>query len=230
VPFTPDLAADLDDEVVQLHSTAYRSPAELPTGPTLVVGGGNTGYQIAQELVRSRPVHLAIGARQVPLPQRILGRDLFRYLQSIGLMRKTVDSRLAQRVKDKETLIGSSPRGARKQGIQLRPRATSAHGRTVTFADGPELAVDAVVWATGFRPDHEFVHLPVFDAAGRVKHRRGVTDIAGLYFLGLLWQYTRGSALLGWVKDDAQFIAERIAESAAARSDQPAAHAAATPR
>src|SRR4051812_7296488 len=38
VPFTPALAADLDDEVVQLHSTAYRSPADLPTGPTLVVG------------------------------------------------------------------------------------------------------------------------------------------------------------------------------------------------
>jgi putative flavoprotein involved in K+ transport len=40
-----------------------------------------------------------------------------------------------------------------------------------------------------------------------------VTDVAGLYFLGLTWQHTRGSALIGWVKDDAQFIAERIAGS-----------------
>src|SRR4051812_29138269 len=151
VPFTPPVAADLSDEVVQLHSTAYRSPADLPTGTTLVVGGGNTGYQIAEELVRSRSVNLAIGARQVPLPQRILGRDLFRYLEALRLMRKTVDSRLARRLKDKETPIGSSPRGARRQGIELRPRATSAHGRTVTFADGSELEVDAVVWATGFR-------------------------------------------------------------------------------
>src|SRR5205085_2320011 len=100
-----------------------------PTCPTLVVGGGNTGYQIAEELVRSRPVHLAIGARQVPLPQRLLGRDVFRYLEAMGLMRKTVDSRLAQRVKDKETLIGSSPRGAGKRGIRLRPPPT---GRTAT--------------------------------------------------------------------------------------------------
>src|SRR4051812_37557426 len=229
VPFTPALAADLDDEIVQLHSTAYRSPADLPTGTTLVVGGGNTGYQIAEELVRSRPVHLAIGARQAPLPQRVLGRDVFRYLQAVGLMRKTVDSWLAQRVKDKETLIGSSPRGARKQGIQLRPRATSAHVRTVTFADGSDLAVDAVVWATGFRLDHSFVDLPVFDGAGQIRHRRGVTDVAGLYFLGLLWQHTRGSALLGWVKDDAQFIADRIAESAAALGEPPAALTAAPP-
>jgi hypothetical protein len=46
---------------------------------------------------------------------------------------------------------------------------------------------------------------------GRLRHRRGVTDVPGLYFLGLTWQQTRGSALIGWVKDDAAFIAEPIA-------------------
>ena len=44
-------------------------------------------------------------------------------------------------------------------------------------------------------------------------HRRGVTDAPGLYFLGLTWQHTRGSALVGWVKDDAAFIAEQIKTS-----------------
>ena len=210
VPFTPAIAADLSREVVQLHSTQYRSPDELPTGTVLVVGGGNTGYQISEELAHSRQVHLAIGARQMPLPQRILGRDLFRYLQATGLMYKTVDSRLGQRLKDKETLIGSSPRAARELGIQLRPRVTAANRTVVTFADGSELTVDGVVWATGFRLDHSFVQLPVFNEESRVRHQRGVTDIPGVYFLGLLWQHTRGSALLGWVKDDAQFIAQRI--------------------
>src|SRR3954470_7294887 len=93
VPFTPPIAADLDREVVQLHSSHYRSPGDLPTGTVLVVGGGNTGYQISEELVRSREVHLAIGARQMPLPQRILGRDLFDYLERFGLLTKTGDSR-----------------------------------------------------------------------------------------------------------------------------------------
>jgi putative flavoprotein involved in K+ transport len=218
VPFTPAMAADLGPAVVQLHSTQYRSPEDLPTGTLLVVGGGNTGYQISEELAQSHDVHLAIGARQTPLPQRILGRDLFRYLHATGLMNKTVDSRLGQRLKDKETLIGSSPRAARKQGIQMRPRATAAQGRSVTFADGSELTVDGVVWATGFRLDHSFVQLPVFDEEAMTRHQRGVTDVPGLYFLGLLWQYTRGSALLGWVKDDAQFIAERIDEFARSRA------------
>jgi putative flavoprotein involved in K+ transport len=233
VPFTPPIAADLASEVVQVHSTQYRSPDDLPSGTVLVVGGGNTGYQISEELARSRQVHLAIGERQTPLPQRILGKDLFRYLEATRLMYKTVDSRLAQRLKDKETLIGSSPRGARKLGIQLRPRATAAQGRSVTFADGSELAVDGVVWATGFRLDHSFVELPLFDDRGRLRHKRGVTEVPGLYFLGLLWQHTRGSALLGWVKDDAQFIAQRIAERAgSARPDSTSigTSAAATPQ
>ena len=74
-------------------AAAYRGPSDVPAGPVLVVGGGNTGYQIAEELARTHKVHLSIGSRQTPLPQRILGRDLFRYLEAIGLMRKTVDSR-----------------------------------------------------------------------------------------------------------------------------------------
>ena len=52
--------------------------------------------------------------------------------------------------------------------------------------------------------------MPVFDDEGRLVHRRGVTAAPGLYFLGLSWQHTRGSALLGWVKDDAEHIASQI--------------------
>ena len=54
------------------------------------------------------------------------------------------------------------------------------------------------------------MHVPVFDDAARLMHRRGVTCAPGLYFLGLTWQHTRGSALLGWVKDDAEYLARQI--------------------
>ena len=90
------------------------------------------------------------------------------------------------------------------------------------FEDGSELEVDAVIWATGYRPDYSWIKLPIFDGDGRLRHRRGVTDVPGLYFLGLTWQHTRGSALIGWVKDDAEFIAERIAEYQQSKT-QPAA-------
>ena len=78
------------------------------------------------------------------------------------------------------------------------------------FSDGSELDVGVVIWATGFRNDHSWIDAPIFDDQQRVVHRRGVTDSPGLYFLGLTWQYTRGSALIGWVGDDAAYIADQI--------------------
>jgi putative flavoprotein involved in K+ transport len=211
VPVIPEIASRLASEVVQLHSTEYRNPEALSAGRVLVVGGGNTGFQIAEELAGSREVHLAIGSRQTPLPQRILGRDVFRYLEALGLMRKSVETRLGSRLKHRETLIGSSPRGISRRGVRLHPRAVDAAGTELTFSDGERLSVDAVVWATGFRVDHSWIAVPVFDERGWAQHRRGVTSAPGLYFLGLQWQYTRGSALLGWIEEDAGYIAEQIA-------------------
>jgi putative flavoprotein involved in K+ transport len=212
LPFVPPIAEQLGEGVVQTHSTAYRSPESVPEGRVLVVGGGNTGFQIAEELSASREVHLSIGSRQTPLPQRILGRDLFWYLEGIGLIRKTTESRIGRRMSGRDTLIGSTPRRLRRRhGVELHDRAVAATGSSVRFADDSQLAVDAVIWATGFRTDHSWIDVPVFDEADRLVHERGVTASPGLYFVGLTWQHTRGSALLGWVKDDATYIAEKVA-------------------
>ena len=197
-----------------MHSVDYRRPDDIADGRVLVVGGGNTGFQIAKELSATRAVTLAVGSRQTPLPQRLLGRDLFWWLTKLGLLEKSIDSRIGRRAQGRETLIGSNPRELRNRyGVTVKPRATGAKGRAVTFADGTELEVDAVIWATGYRPDHSWIDLPIFNPDGSVRHRRGVTDVPGLYFLGLPWQYTRGSALLGFVKDDARYIADQIEAS-----------------
>jgi putative flavoprotein involved in K+ transport len=210
VPHVPALAGQLAQEVFQTHSTGYRRPGDVPEGRVLVVGGGNTGFQIAKELAATHPVQLAVGSRQTPLPQTFLGRDLFWWLTKTGLLDTTADSRLGRRMRDRDTLIGSTPREVRRHGVVLKPRAVGASGRTISFADGTELDVEAVIWATGYRPDYTWIKLPVADPNGRLRHRRGVTDVPGLYALGLSWQHTRGSALLGWVKDDAEFVAEQI--------------------
>ena len=229
MPRVPAIAEQLDASIVQMHSTDYRGPADVPGGPVLVVGGGNTGYQIAEELAAAHEVHLAVGSRQTPLPQRLLGRDLFRYLEAGRLHARDGPARASgQRLQYRETLIGSSPRAARRRhGIELRGRAVEASGTEIRFADGSALSPKAVIWATGFALDHSFVQAPVFDEDGRVEHRRGVTAVPGLYFLGLPWQHTRGSALLGWVKDDAQYIASEIARAATPISEPPAVRTAA---
>jgi len=212
VPRIPEQAAGLAPDVFQAHSTAYIRPEDVPSGRVLVVGGGNTGYQVADELAATRDVALAIGSRQTPLPQKLLGRDLFWWLTKTRLINKSVDTRIGQRARARDTLIGSSARRLRRHGVALKPRVVAARDRTVEFADGTKLEVDAVIWATGYRSDYAWIQPAVIEDDGKVRHRRGVTDAPGLYFLGLSWQHTRGSALIGWVKDDAEFIAERIAE------------------
>jgi putative flavoprotein involved in K+ transport len=210
-PYVPKLAEQLADDVFQTHAVGYRRPDDVPPGTVLVVGGGNTGFQIAKELSSARRLVLAIGSRQTPLPQRVLGRDLFWWLTKLRILEKTVETRLGRKLSTRDTLIGSSARELEKRyGVELKPRVVDAGGRTVRFEDGSELEVDAVVWATGYRPDYGWIGLPILDESGRPRHRRGVTDVPGLYFLGLSWQHTRGSALIGWVEDDASFIAGQI--------------------
>src|SRR3954462_5852549 len=148
VPRMPALADELDAALFQAHSAAYRSPSRVPDGTVLVVGGGNTGFQIAKELSATHTVHLAVGSRQTPLPQRLLGRDLFSWLTPLGLLDKSVDSRLGRRARGRDTLIGSSRRDLKRHGVTVRPRAVGADGRIVRFADGSDVEVDAVIWAT----------------------------------------------------------------------------------
>jgi putative flavoprotein involved in K+ transport len=217
-PYVPKLAEKLADGVFRTHAVGYRRPDDVPAGTVLVVGGGNTGYQIAKELSTRHKVMLSVGSRQKPLPQRLLGRDLFWWLTKARILDKTVESRLGKKLSMRDTLIGSSPRKLeRRHGVEIRPRVVDAEGRKVRFDDGSELEVDAVIWATGYRPDYSWIKLPIFDKDGRLHHRRGVTDVPRLCFLGLTWQHTRGSALIGWVKDDAEFLAERIEEPARPR-------------
>ncbi len=212
-PYVPKLNAKLSSDLFQTHAVGYRNPGAVPTGTVLVVGGGNTGFQIAKELSATHKVVLSIGSQQKPLPQRVFGRDLFWWLTKTRLLNRTVESRLGRRLRTRETLIGSSPGEMTKRyGVQLKPRLVDAEGRRVRFEDGSELEVDAVIWATGYRSDYSWIKLPILGEDGRLRHRRGVTDVPGIYFLGLTWQHTRGSALIGFIKDDAEFVAEKLAQ------------------
>ena len=101
---------------------------------------------------------------------------------------------------------------------------TDDTGRCQLIASA-SLDVEVMIWATGYRPDYSWIDIPGVTRDGKAVHRRGVTEVPGLYFLGLSWQHTRGSALLGFVHDDAAYLAGRItshAQSATAAASRPA--------
>lgn len=212
-PHVPEVAGRFSADLVQVHSAHYRNPGQLPDGPVLVVGAGNSGLQIAEELASSsRPVHLAVGSKLAQVPQRLLGRDLFWWLTRTGAINKPATSLLARRMRARgDLVIGTSVDRVAGRGVTLHPRLVDATEEGAVFEDGSSLTVSAVVWATGFRPDYPWLGVPgALDDTGRPLHTRGVSPIDGLYFLGLPWQHTRGSALLGFVRHDAAWIADQI--------------------
>jgi putative flavoprotein involved in K+ transport len=217
-PALPGVAQDLGPRVQQLHSSAYRNPDQLHGTAVLVVGGGNTGVQIAEELAcAGLRVTLAVSELGQALPQRLLGRDLFWWFDHLGTMSISACSRLGQRLSRQNPIIGTDVRGLLGR-VDLAERVTDVDDGRIVFADGDSGSFDAVVWATGFRPHYPWLHVPVFDAQGAPLQQGGRTSHPGLSFLGLPWQRNRGSALLGWVGRDA----ERLARDITAPHAQPA--------
>ena len=134
------------------------------------------------------------------------------------------DSRLARRLRARgDLVIGTRTRTLRRRGVDFRPRLIGFNGRTARFSDDSTADVDAVVWATGFRTDYPWLHVPDVVVDGRVRHHAGITDVPGLYFLGLPWQSCRGSALLGFVGADAAALDARMAVDAGCRLHSAAA-------
>lgn len=186
----------------------------------LVVGGGNSGFQIAAELADTgHQVELSEGRRNACTPQRPLGRDVFWWQDRIGLLKVTADSRLGQLMKSNDgTVIGSTRRDLRRRGVVLRPRLTAIDGRAARFDDGTATGLQTVVWATGFLVDTTWIQIPqALDRHGRLNQHRGITTVPGLFTLGRAWQHTTGSALLGFVQHDAAWLTQQITDKLGVR-------------
>lgn len=210
-PRVPAMSSRLGAHVHQLHSRDYRSPFDLPDGPVLVVGAGNSGAQIALELSRFHNVTLA-GRDVRRLPRRILGLDVFHWIWPL-FRHLTLGTRLGRglrrRVDATDPLIGVAVGDFASHGIRRLGRVDDVR-EGLPYVAGETVDVRTVIWATGFTPDFGWVDVPVFGADGTPRHRRGVTDVPGLYFVGLRFQYRQSSALIGGVGQDAEFLAGQI--------------------
>ena len=213
-PRIPDVSALIDPAVQQLHSSEYRNPLQLQGGAALVVGAANSGAQIALELAKSRDVMLA-GRSVGTMPRRVLGRDVFDWLY-LTVMRPGSDSLIGRRIRKNilgstDTLIGLTEQELLDAGIRRVGRVISAIDGRAILQGGHFADVSSIVWATGFRPDFRWIDAPVFGDDGFPIHRRGVTNVPGLYFLGLRFQHRLNSSLIGGVGRDAQFLADAVA-------------------
>jgi putative flavoprotein involved in K+ transport len=209
-PRIPLFASSLSHEVQQLHSASYHNPSEIPAGPVLVVGAGDSGAHIAAELARSHAVSLAAAHPLYFVPLTLLGKSLFWYLDRLRLLEVDGERSLGRWLKAQpEPVLGLELKQVlRERQVQIKPRATSAQGNVVQFADGSQTQVRTVIWATGYRQDFSWIGPPgLADECGQPREQQGVSSIPGFFFLGFPWQPSRGSALVGWVGQDARRLA-----------------------
>ena len=271
-PRIPAIGSQLPARVTQLHSHDYRNERSLPAGAVLIVGSGQSGCQIAEELVEAgRDVYLSVGSAR-RAPRRYRGRDIFRWLAMLaahgaeyGVPFPTVeqlpdlrlrsagnpqlsghdgghDVNLRRMAREGTTLLHRIERIDR-ECLHLRPglsttlaavdalfdhrfrplidRLIDAAGITappderrpdtfeppeVATLDIGEAGISTVIWATGYGLNYSWLAMPILDEYGFPQQRRGVSEVPGLYFLGLLWQHTQASATLFGPRLDAAHL------------------------
>ncbi len=273
LPFVPAVAAALPPAITSITPLTYRGPDHLPDGGVLVVGASATGCQLADEIHRSgRPVTLSVG-EHVRLPRTYRGRDIFWWMEAIGLLDERhdeVDDIVRARHVPSPQLIGAADRSTLDLNV-LRQRGIRVTGRLGGVVDGiaqlsgslanvcaladlkmnrllrridewvvesrldaevepphrfdptdvdrdPLLRLDlaggeiqTVLWATGYRPDHSWLDIPVLDRAGRVRHDGGVVrEAPGLYLLGMPFLRQRASTFIHGARADTDALGSHL--------------------
>ena len=213
-PTVPEFASELDPRIVQTHMVDYKNPGQLREGDVLVVGAGNSGAEIAFELLRDRHVLLSgPSTGQAPFrPERLSGRILIPVLSRLILRVLSTTTPIGKRARPK--ILSRGAPLVRVKERDLVGAGVERVGRTVGVVDGyPELDdgrvvdVSNVVWCNGFEPGFSWIDLPVFDESGNVVHDRGVAHaVPGLYFVGLRFLYSIASDTLLGVGRDADHV------------------------
>ncbi len=220
-PRLPSFADDMDPQVFQMHSHEYRNPAQLPGGPVLLIGAGNSGAEIAMDLAKSHQVFLS-GRDVGHIPFDIagfLGRKLLVRLVIRGMFHRVLTMRtpMGRKFRSKMhghgmPLIRTRPGQLERAGVRRIGKITGIRNGKAVAEDGAEVSFASVIWCTGFHSGFDWIDLPVLDTHGEPRHRFGkATYVDGLYFVGLHFQYAVSSTMIAGVGRDARRVAGWIA-------------------
>ena len=217
----PGFAKDLRSDIVQLHSLDYRSPSQLREGAVLVAGAGNSGAEVAIELVKRGAATWLSGrdVGQVPfrpdglLARLFLLRFVFRFVFHRLLTIKTpIGRRVHAKGHGATPLIRTKAVDLQRAGVQRVARVVGVRDGLPVLEDGRVLDVANVVWCTGFDAGLSWIDCPIFDAQGAPRHDAGVVpDEPGLYFVGQHFLYAMSSAMIHGVGRDAARIVATLA-------------------
>jgi putative flavoprotein involved in K+ transport len=219
-PRIPAFAAELNPEIVQLHSVDYRRPEQLRAGGVLLVGAGNSGSEVGMEAVRNGHETWIAGpdTGHVPFrPERFAGRFLVPIVFRIVFHRVlTVDTPMGRKARPKmmrggTPLIRVQPKDMTAAGIHRVPRMTGVNSGLPMLEDGRVLEVSNVIWSTGFHAGFDWIKLPIHGNHEPVHEKGIVAAEPGLYFVGLHFLYSMSSSMIHGVGRDAERVVKHLA-------------------
>ncbi|MGG8380695.1 flavin-containing monooxygenase [Bacillus sp. R-CC1] len=212
-PFIPSVSANLSSHILQIHSSQYKSPSQIPKGKVLVVGGGNSGMQIAVELAKTHEVTVSISHPLTFLPLQLFGKSIFNLLEKVGLLYAEMNTKRGRWFqKRKDPIFGFEGKKLIRNGaIKLQEKVVSASGNNIMFQNGDTYSAESVIWSTGFVQNYNWIEIEqAVNEKGFPNHIKGISPVKGLYYIGLPWQSQRGSALICGVGKDATYVLSEI--------------------
>lgn len=212
-PFIPSVSANLSSHIFQIHSSQYKSSPQIPQGKVLVVGGGNSGMQIAVELAKTHEVTVSISHPLTFLPLQLFGKSIFNLLEKMGLLYAEINTKRGRWFqKRKDPIFGFEGKKLIRNGaIKLQEKVVSASGNNIMFQNGDIYSAESVIWSTGFVQNYNWIEIEqAVNEKGFPNHIKGISPVKGLYYIGLPWQSQRGSALICGVGKDAAYVLSEI--------------------
>ncbi|CAN7740658.1 flavin-containing monooxygenase [Neorhizobium sp. LjRoot104] len=212
-PRIPVLPGRLPSTVKQMHVADFQDTGDVPAGTVLVVGDGASGRDMAVTLTGSHRVLMSGGRKRKLLPERILGRSIWWWLKTFGLLRASPNSLIGRRMRREDPFPGRGNDDAAliRKGVMLKDRLVELDDDNAIFQDGSREPIRSVIWATGYVDDFGWIEIDgATDGKGASVHREGISSIDGLYFVGRPWQRNRASGLIAGVGEDAIFVVNAI--------------------
>ncbi len=213
IPYTPPFSKKIDEDIFQIHSNYYKNPGQLQEGKTMVVGAGDSGFQILDEVSRDdRDVYFSGNTDVKVLPQEILGKTLWWWFTKSGFLSFSRDTWVGRKISNsRQPVIGTPVKEILdRDNVEPVGKTKNAEGELIVTEKKRIKDLKNIIWATGYRPNFSWIEGLELAKNGYPEHYRGVSNIEGLYFIGLPWLHTRGSATLGGIQKDAKFLSDYI--------------------
>jgi len=224
VPVVPEFASELDPRIRQLHSSDYRSPAQLQDGAVLVVGAAHSGADIAFEAAGEHGTMLSgRSTGQIPFSiESRRARAIYPVLTFLWTRVLTMDTPIGRKMRPEIRSHGGPLLRIRSKDLEaagverIYERTVGVKGGMPMLEDGRVVEVANVVWCTGFRNDFSWITfpLPLDDDGFPAQERGAVPSSPGLYFVGMLFLHSFSSMLILGAGRDAEHVVKHLVSRA----------------